>query len=115
MSEKKRKKIEIKSDERRKSTSPRVGCPFIGAGEEAEPRSWLSGLGQGGAAARPLDGGVLTRWGARAPARGPATASWIARSTAFESLSVALASLLCEERRERAKRKKGKNQMASRV
>ena len=52
------------------------GCPFIGAGEEAEPRSWLSGLGQGGAAARPLDGGVLTRWGARAPARGPATAPW---------------------------------------
>ena len=28
-------------------------------GEEAEPGSWLSGLGQGGAAARPLDGGVL--------------------------------------------------------
>jgi len=45
-------------------------------GEEAEPRSWLSGLGQGGAAARPLDGGVLTRWGARAPARGPVTAPW---------------------------------------
>jgi hypothetical protein len=29
-----------------------------------------------GATARPLDGGVLTRWGARAPARGPATAPW---------------------------------------
>jgi len=38
----------------------------------------LAGLGQGGAAARPLDGGVLTRRGARAPARGPATAPWLA-------------------------------------
>ena len=76
MSEKKRKKIEIKSEGRRKSTSPRVGCPFAGTGEEAEPGSWLVGLGQGSAAARPLDGGVLTRWGARAPVRGPATAPW---------------------------------------
>ena len=60
----------------RKSTSPRVGCPFVGAGEEAEPGSWLFGLGQGGAAARPLNGGVLIHWGARAPTRGPATAPW---------------------------------------
>ena len=33
----------------------------------------LAGLSHGGAAARPLDGGVLTRWGARAPARRPTT------------------------------------------
>jgi len=56
--------------------------------------------------ARPLDGGVLTRWGARAPARGPATAPWIARSTAFESLSVALASLLRLRREERERRRR---------
>ena len=31
--------------------------------------------GHTGAAARPLDGGALTRWGARTPVRGPATAS----------------------------------------
>jgi len=54
-----------------------------------------------GAAARPLDGGVLTRWGARAPARWPATAPWLCRSS-LAARSVALASLLCEERRERA-------------
>ena len=66
----------------------------------------LVGLGQGGAAARPLDGSVLTRWGARASARRLATAPWIARSTAFESLSVALALLLCEERRERERRER---------
>ena len=38
----------------------------------------FAGLGQGGTMARPLDGGVLTRRGARAPARGPATAPWLA-------------------------------------
>ena len=32
--------------------------------------------------ARPLDGVVLTHWGACAPARGPATAPWPPRSTA---------------------------------
>ena len=37
----------------------------------------LVGLGQGGTAARPLNGGALTRWGARTPARGPATAPWL--------------------------------------
>ena len=41
---------------------------------KAEPGQLLAGLGKRGTAARPLDGGVLTRWGARAPARGPATA-----------------------------------------
>jgi hypothetical protein len=50
---------------------------FAGAGEEAEPGRGLARLDQGSAAARPLDGGVLTRWGARAPARGPATAQRI--------------------------------------
>ena len=53
------------------------GWPFVGAGEEKPSQGQLlAGLGHGGAAARPLDGGVLTRWGARAPARGPATAPW---------------------------------------
>ena len=89
----------------RKSTSPRVGCPFDGAGEEAEPGSWLSGLGQGGAAARPLDGGVLTRWGARAPARGPATAPWtlhrLARLACPRSLSSRSCAALRKERRQR--------------
>ena len=56
------------------------GCPFVGAGEE-EPSRPFAGtgeeeLGQRGAVAWPLDGGVLTRWGVRAPARGPATAPW---------------------------------------
>ena len=51
---------------------------FAGVGEEAEPGRGLAGLGQGSVAARPLDGGVLTRWGARAPTRGPATALRIA-------------------------------------
>ena len=36
-----------------------------------------SGSGHRGAAARPLDGGALTRWGTRTPARGPATAPWL--------------------------------------
>jgi len=67
-------------------------------GEEAEPGSWLSGLGQGGAAARPLDGGVLTRWGARVPARGPATAPWLLSSLAARSIVLAA---LRKERRQR--------------
>ena len=51
--------------------------PFAGAGEEDEPRSWLSGLGKG--APRPGRSTAacsITCWGARAPARGPATAPW---------------------------------------
>ena len=56
---------------------------FAGAGEEAP--IWLAArwARPRGAAARPLDGGVFTRWGARAPARGPATAPWSARSFAL--------------------------------
>jgi len=72
----------------------------------------LAGLGQGGAAPKPLDGGVLTRWGARAPARGPATAPWLPRSTAFArswSLLVAL------RKKDRAKREKGKEANEARV
>ena len=66
------------------------GWPFAGAGEE-EPSRPFAGAGEEkpirgaarwarprGAMARPLDGDVLTRWGARAPARGPATAPWFA-------------------------------------
>ena len=46
-------------------------------GEEGPSRGQLlAGLSQGGATVRPLDGGMLTRWGARASARGPATAPW---------------------------------------
>ena len=37
----------------------------------------LAGTGHRGAAARPLDGGALTRWGARTPARGPAMVPWL--------------------------------------
>jgi len=33
--------------------------------------------GHRGAAARPLDDDVLTRWGTRTPARGPAMAPWL--------------------------------------
>jgi len=66
-------------EKKRKNPNPnhRANPPFAGVGEEEPSRGQLlAGLGQGGAAARPLDGGVLTRWGARALARGPATAPW---------------------------------------
>ena len=43
----------------------------------------LAGLDQGGAAARPLDGGALTRWGARTPTRGQATVPWLPASLAL--------------------------------
>jgi len=55
----------------------------------------------GGAAARPLDGGVLTRWGARAPARGPATAPRLAPPPARSS-SVARGCTEVERRERRA-------------
>ena len=49
--------------------------------KKSRARALLAGLGHRGAVARPLDGGVLTRWGARTPARGPATApGLVARS-----------------------------------
>ena len=62
--------------------------------------------------ARPLDGGVLTHWGAHAPARGPVMAPWLPRSTAFArswSLLVAL------RKKDRAKREKGKEVNEARV
>jgi len=69
--------------------------------------------GHMGAAARPLDGGALTRWGARTPTRGPATAPWLppwlprstVRSFACSSLGCGCAALRRKEReamRERA-------------
>ena len=39
--------------------------------KKTEPGSLLAGLGQGVTAARPLDGGALTRWGARTLAAVP--------------------------------------------
>ena len=53
--------------------------------KKTESGCYSPGFGQWGAAARPLDGGVLTRWGARASARGPATAPWLPRSSALIS------------------------------
>ena len=50
---------------------------FAGEGEEDRVGKVFAELGQGDAAARPLDGGALTRWGTRTPARGPATAPWL--------------------------------------
>ena len=48
--------------------------------KRAEPGGDVSpGLGQGGAMARPLDGGTLTHWGARTPVRGPAMVPWLYR------------------------------------
>ena len=63
-----------------------------------------------GAAARPLDGGVLTHWGARAPARGPATAPRLAMAarSAFLARGCSVAAVIAAaEKRERAKREKG--------
>jgi len=81
-----------------------------GGGEERA--GWghcAPGSGHRGAAARPLDGVALTRWGTRTPARGPATTlcSLLHR---LRSLSVALASLLCEERRGRAAKRETKRE-----
>ena len=76
------------------------GWPFAGVGEEGPSQGQLlAGLGQGGAVAMPLGGGVLTRSGARTSSRGPATAPLLPRSTAFESLSVRSLgfALRCEE------------------
>ena len=64
--------------------------------KKAEPGELFSpGLGQGGTAAKPLDGGALTRWGARTPARGPATAPWLCR---YRSLSLDVDAALREQR-----------------
>ena len=86
---------------------------FAGEGEEDRVGKVFAELGQGDAAARPLDGGALTRWGTRTPARGSATApcSLLHR---LRSLSVALASVLCEERRGRAAKRETKRERESR-
>ena len=49
---------------------------FAGEGEEDRVEKFFAELGQGEAAARPLDGDALTRWGARTPARGPVAVPW---------------------------------------
>jgi len=63
-------------------TSPGVAKTFRRRGRRkiAEPVLLLAGLGKGVTAARPLDGGTLTRWGARTPARGPAAVPWMPAS-----------------------------------
>ena len=68
--------------------------------------SWLAGLGQGSAAARPLNGGVLTRWGARAPARGPATAPKLAPVFLARGCSAVTVSAAAEKR-QAARRERG--------
>jgi len=73
---------------------------LAGAGEERPNRGCCSpGSAKGGTAARLLDGGVLTRWGARAPARGPATAPWsLHRPLAHSVSSLSLLVTLREKR-----------------
>jgi len=58
---------------------------FAGEGEEDRAGDFFAGLGQKGTVARPLDGGALTRWGARMPARGPATAPGLAARSRRQS------------------------------
>jgi len=87
-----------------------VNC-FAGEGEEDRAGKFFAELGQGGAAARPLNGGTLTRWGTRTPARGPATAP-CSLLHCLRSLSVTLASVLCEERRGRVAKRETKRERA---
>ena len=56
--------------------------------------------GQRGATARPLDGNVLTRWGARTPARGPTTAPRPCSLSSSPALRRARAAERAEGRRE---------------
>jgi len=91
----------------RKKKKKRTGSS-AGAEEEAEPGRELAGLGQGSAAARPLDGGVLTRWGARAPARGPATAQRTARS-AFLARGCSVAAVLAAATEKGERESKSRN------
>ena len=60
------------------------------AGKEKGPAGGelLTGTGHRGAAAKPLDGGALTRWGARTPARGPETAPGLAARSRRRSSSL---------------------------
>ena len=62
--------------------------------------------------ARPLDGGVLTRWGARAPARGPATAQRTARSVFLARGCSVVAVFAAAEKRGRRRERESKGRMA---
>ena len=114
----KRNEIQIGEERGEKGTDlPRRAseCPCIGAREEEPSRPFTGAgeeeLGQGGAAARPLDGGVLTRWGARAPARGPATAQRPARSSSL-ALGCSCAALKREERVRRRRERESRGECA---
>ena len=109
-SEKKRKKKNQRKEKWEGEKAPTLPC----AGETLR-RRWRRrpsrgicspGLGQRSAAARPLDGGALTRWGARMPARGPAMVPWLLSS--LTARSVVLAALRKERRqRENEERESG--------
>ena len=71
-----RSKRETEKNQRRGRGGPTSPAFRRRGGRKAEPGQLLAGLGKGGTVARPLDGSVLTRWGARALVRGPATAPW---------------------------------------
>ena len=81
-------------------TSPSRGTAVTPARGEKKggPELRSPGSGHRGAAARPLDGGALTRWGARTSARGPATAPGLAARSRRRSLSLGAAVLRREER-----------------
>ena len=66
-----------------------------------------SDSGHRGAAARPLDGGALTRWGARTPARGPATTPFLHCFARSLARCVAVA--------ERVREREEEGRMAARV
>jgi len=74
----------------------------------------LAGLGKGVTAARPLDGGALTRWGARTQARGPAAVPWMPASLhhSLSSGSVPMR-LRRESKRERRERRRKKRERAA--
>ena len=73
----------------------RTGRRRPSAGRSLSPDS-----GQRGAAARLLDGSVLTRWGARTPARGPTTALRPCSLSSSPALRRARAAERAEGRRE---------------
>jgi len=76
-------------------------------GKERAGRGHCSpGSGHRGAAARPLDGGALTRWGTRTPARGPATAPGLAAPLIRLARSRSVSSLRLREERKAAKRER---------
>ena len=60
----------------KKNLARRRENPSPAREKKTEPGLLLAGLGQGVTAARPLDGGALTRWGELTPVRGPAAVPW---------------------------------------